>query len=48
MLLRCLGLYKTPALMKGGWAFLKSTATIFITGHAAYSLLDHFLIHLGP
>ena len=48
LLLRDLGLYKASALLNGGWAFLKSTATTFITGVAAYSLIDHFLIPLSP
>jgi Undecaprenyl-phosphate glucose phosphotransferase len=48
LLLRDLGLYKAPALLNGGWGFLKSTATAFITGVAAYSLLDHFLVPLNP
>ena len=48
MLLRDLGLYKAPALLNGGWTFLEATATIFITGFAAYSLLDYFLIPVSP
>ena len=46
MFLRDLGLYKVPALVNGGWAFLKSTATLFITGYVAFSLLNHFVIPL--
>ena len=32
LLLRDLGLYKASALPNGGWTFLKSAATLFITG----------------
>ncbi len=48
LLLRDLELYKAPALLNGGWAFMKSAATAFITGVAAYSLFDYFLIPLAP
>ena len=48
LLLRDLELYKAPAMLNGGWAFMKSAAAAFITGVAAYSLLDYFLIPLTP
>ena len=48
MLLRDINLYKAPALLNGSWTFLEASATTFITGFAAYSLLDYFLIPLSP
>ena len=46
LFLRDLGLYKAPALLNGGWSFLKSTAAVYITGVAAYTFLDHLLFPL--
>jgi Undecaprenyl-phosphate glucose phosphotransferase len=48
LLLRDLGLYRAPALLSGGWAFLKATSTLFIIGCAAYKFLDYFLISVEP
>ena len=48
LLLRDLGLYKASALVNGNWTFLKSAATLIITGCAAYKALDNFLIPLEP
>ncbi len=48
LLLRDFGLYRTSALVNGGWTFLKSAATLIIAGGAAYKSLDHFLIPLEP
>jgi len=48
LLLRDLGLYKAPALLSGGWTFLKAASALFITGCAAYKLLDYFLIPMEP
>ena len=48
LLLRDLGLYKSSALVNGGWSFLKSAATLVITGSVAYNLLNHFLFPLDP
>lgn len=48
LLLRDLGLYKSSALVNGGWSFLKSAATLVITGTAAYTLFDRFLFPLDP
>ena len=48
LLLRDLGLYKTSALVNGGWTFLKSAATLFIAGCAAFKTLDYFLVPLEP
>ena len=46
LLLRDLGLYKSSAMVKGGWTFLKSAAAVIIAGAAAYKSLDYFLIPL--
>jgi Undecaprenyl-phosphate glucose phosphotransferase len=48
LLLRDLGLYKASALVNGGWTFLKSAATLIITGCAAFTALDHFFIPQEP
>ncbi len=48
LLLRDLGLYKPSALVNGGRSFLKSAATLAITGTVAYNLLNRFLFPLDP